>query len=98
MAASAILEKTDFISGTHGTTPTTFNEPVALVYNPNGASGGTDAFNNRSSSFPKTEQITGGSASIVFGQPDFTSGAINQGLAGPTANTERYPTGVAAYQ
>lgn len=98
MAASAVLGQTNFLSSTPGTTASTLNQPVALAFDSNGTLVVTDAFNNRSLSFPKSQQITGGSASIVFGQPDFTSGAINQGLAGPTANTERYPTGVAAYQ
>jgi len=56
-----------------------------------------DFNNNRTLIFPPSEQVTGGSGTVVLGQPDLASGNKNQG-GSTSAVTQWLPQGVVAYQ
>jgi len=96
MAASAALGQTDLISDDCGTSASQLQYPYGLAFDQSGNLAVTDGGNNRTLSFPKSQQITGGSASMVLGQPDLNSGDANQG-GSVSAFTQNSPIGVVAY-
>lgn len=100
-AADAVLGQADFASGAanRGGSPTAtaLNEPRGLCLDR--ASGRlfvADSLNHRVLSWPSADAFTNGQAAdLVLGQPDFTSGAANQGGATPTERTLNGPKSVA---
>ena len=97
MPASAVLGQTDFGSATSGTSATKFDGPAGLAFDFAGNLAVADENNNRTLIFPQSEQVTGGSGTLVLGQPDLTSGNNNQG-GSTSAVTEWLPQGVVAYR
>ena len=97
MAASAVLGQTDFGSATSGTSATKFDGPLGLAFDFSGNLAVADYNNNRTLIFPQSEQFTGGSGTVVLGQPDLVSGDKNQG-GSASAVTEWLPQGVVAYR
>ncbi len=99
--ADAVLGQADFAAGTvnagGGPTATSLNEPRGLIIDPvSGRLFVADSMNHRVLSWPDAAAFTNGQAAdIVLGQPDFTSNAINQGGANPTAKTLNAPKSVA---
>jgi sugar lactone lactonase YvrE len=75
--ASAVLGQPDFVSSNTGVTSSTFNDPSALVYDPDSEMLWVgDTYNNRTLGFnvaTSSPSINGEGASYVLGQPDFTS-------------------------
>jgi sugar lactone lactonase YvrE len=96
MAASAVLGQTDFVSGASGTSASNLSGPVGLAFDSSGNLAVVDSVNNRTLIFPPAQQVTGGSAGTVLGQPDLASGNPNQG-GSPSAKTESLPLGVLGY-
>jgi len=96
MAASAALGQTDPVSSDSGTSASQLKYPYGLAFESSGNLAVTDDGNGRTLIFPKSQQITGGSASVVLGQPDLDSGDANQG-GSVSAVTQKGPLGVVAY-
>lgn len=100
-AANAVLGQADFTSGAPnaggGVTASSLNEPRGLaVDRVSGRLFVADSMNHRVLSWPSAASFTNGQAAdLVLGQPDFTSNAINQGGATPTARTLNAPKSVA---
>lgn len=100
-AADAVLGQADFASGAAnaggGPTASSLNEPRGLAIDRvSGRLFVADSLNHRVLSWPSAAAFTNGQAAdIVLGQPDFTSNAINQGGANPTARTLNGPKSVA---
>ncbi len=97
MAASAVLGQTDFVSATSGTSATKYDGPSGLAFDFSGNLAVADLNNNRTLIFPPSEQVTGGSGTVVLGQPDLASGDKNQG-GSTSAVTEWLPQGVVTYR
>jgi hypothetical protein len=96
MAAAAVLGQTDFVSNGTGTSASTLWNPVGLAFDSSDALAVTDSGNHRTLIFPAAGQVTGGSATMVLGQPDLDSGAPNQGVS-TGAETEFGPLGVSTF-
>ncbi len=96
-AASVVLGQPDFSSNSQNQgsipSPTTLNNPIDLVFDPRGNLWVTDQKNNRILEFPSTNLVTDGAASVVLGQPDFSSNSPNQGGI-PSPTTLNYPSSV----
>ncbi len=74
--ADGVLGQTDLTSGTTGTTASTLSTPRALWLEPNGSLWVADGSNHRVLRFNAAASLPdGAAASVVFGQPDFTSNA-----------------------
>lgn len=99
--ADAVLGQADFASGAAnaggGPTASSLNEPRGLAIDrTSGRLFVADSLNHRVLSWPNAAALTNGQpADLVLGQPDFTSNAINQGGANPTARTLNAPKSVA---
>jgi len=101
MAASLAIGQPDLVSGNAnqgGAAPTgaTLSSPVNAVFDHSGNLWVVDSANNRVLKFtPSPSFSTGMAASVVIGQPNFTSAAPNQSAAAPAANTLSQPLGAA---
>ncbi len=74
--ADGVLGQSDFTSGFPGTTASTLENPRGLWIEPNGSLWVADGGNNRVLRFNAAATLPDGAdASVVFGQPDFTSSA-----------------------
>jgi hypothetical protein len=76
---------------------------ASSLFGPNGISFDTsnrlwvaDTENNRVLVFPRQFHHNGLPASVVLGQPDFTSSSLNQGGTAPSASTLFFPYGIVA--
>ena len=73
-AASIVLGQPDFVSNSPGLTASTLDNPFAIAIDSSGNVWVSDSQNNRVLEYVKGAGFTDGeSASIVLGQPDFTS-------------------------
>ena len=85
MAASLVIGQPDFISSTSATTQTRLNTPVGLVFDASGNLWVADYDNSRILMF-KPPFAIGMAASLVIGQPDFTTSTYTTtqtGLSSP---------------
>jgi len=90
-AATVVLGQSDFTSKSSGTTATKFLDLRSLEFDSDGNLWVADKNNLRIVMFPAANLATGGAATLVLGQPDFTSKtsntAANGGLASTTLDT-----------
>ncbi len=91
--ASVVLGQPDMFSSGCAATPTSLCRPVGLAFDPTGNLWVADEGNSRVLEFQSTNLITDGTASVVLGQPDFTSSSSNQGGA-PSPTTLAGPSNV----
>ena len=71
-AASLVIGQTDFVSNGSGTTQSTLAAPFGVTFDPDGDLWVADSVNNRALEFVPPFS-TGMMASVVIGEPDFTS-------------------------
>jgi sugar lactone lactonase YvrE len=93
MNASVVIGEPDFVTNTCGTSASTLGRTSALTFDGDGDLWVADFGNNRIVEFMPPFS-NGMNATTVLGQVDFTHGAINQGLAAPTASTLDQPLGM----
>jgi len=86
-AATVVLGQTDFTSKSSGTTATKFLDLRSLEFDSDGNLWVADKNNFRIVMFPAANLVTGGTATLVLGQPDFTSKTKNTGVNGGLAST-----------
>jgi sugar lactone lactonase YvrE len=90
-AATVALGQSDLTSKSSGTTSTKFFNLASLEFDSDGNLWVADKANYRIVMFPAANLSTGGAATLVLGQPDFTSKtsntAANGGLASTTLDT-----------
>ena len=90
-AATVALGQSDLTSKSSGTTATKFLDLRSLEFDSDGNLWVADKNNLRIVMFPAANLATGGAATLVLGQPDFTSKtsntAANGGLASTTLDT-----------
>jgi secreted PhoX family phosphatase len=91
MNATVVIGQPDFTTAARGTTQSTFAVPIGLAFDASGNLWVADDFNNRVLEF-KPPFTTGMNASLVLGEPDFTT--AND--VPPSQNSLNGPTGVAA--
>ncbi len=89
MPATTVLGQTGFASSGAGTSSTALREPDALAVAPDGELFVSDDLNNRTVAYDPPFS-TGMAATLVLGQPGFTTSASGSGATGLA-----YPTGVA---
>ncbi len=88
--ADRVLGQASFTTGTAGTTATTLNGPAAVAVGPDGRLWVVDYENSRVLAWSSARDYTSGAAaSLVLGQPNFTSGG-----AGTANNQFDHPEGV----
>ena len=90
-AATVALGQSDLTSKSSGTTATKFLDLRSLEFDSDGNLWVADKNNLRIVMFPEANLVTGGAATLVLGQPDFTSKtsntAANGGLAATSLDT-----------
>jgi sugar lactone lactonase YvrE len=92
--ASAVLGQAIFTTNTSGTTGSTMSGPHGLALGADDSLWVVDSFNHRVLRFLSvSSKANGATADVVVGQPNLTSGTVNQG--GPTgASTLAAPIGL----
>ena len=102
ISATKVLGQQDFVSGDPnqggGSTATArkINRPFAVAVDSSGKPYVGDTYNNRVLRYDVPLAITNTAASLVIGQPDFSSTGANQGGGFlPSAQTLYYPYGIA---
>ena len=87
---SLVLGQPNFTTSDSGLTQNTFDGPTGLAFDSHGNLWVSDTQNNRVLEFDPANQVLNGSASLVIGQPNFTS--LN---FGPSSNSTYWPFGLA---
>ncbi|UTY62321.1 MAG: NHL repeat-containing protein [Marine Group I thaumarchaeote] len=86
-AATVALGQADLTSKASGTTATKFLDLRSLEFDSDGNLWVADKNNRRILMFPEANLVTGGAATLVLGQPDFTSNTQNTAANGGLAST-----------
>ena len=73
-SASIVLGQTDFTSNDIGRSSTKIHEPAGINFDQSGNLWVAEPGSNRILMFPQENLVTGGEATVVIGQTDFTSG------------------------
>jgi sugar lactone lactonase YvrE len=92
-AASMVIGQNNYVNSSTVTTPTGMNGPSGIAFDSSGNLWVSDRLNNRVLSYPKPFS-TFEAASVVIGQPNFTSSAMPP-VTEPTATSLSQPSGLA---
>lgn len=96
-AASIVLGQSSFVVGTPNTGglgASSLNNPHGIALDLSGNLWVSDFGNNRILEYLGPAFSTHQAASVVLGQPNFSSGTANQGMANPSSNTLSGPWGI----